>query len=357
MPYCSKCGAELDEDTKFCPKCGTPVGPPVARPVMKREKRPINVLAIVLIALLVIAAVIVAIVAITFLPIRAVDAERRMSVPYTSGIDTLNLDLIADVASVNIAFEDLADEVQSSSIILDASATARAGVFASPDSLERFMPVWHDETEGNVLTVTVRQDVDTLDWRWYSSLKITFDIRIDLSMDTSLDIRTGTGGILVDTEAGVNLNSLSLEATTGGVEANLVNDVVVAGDISVETTTGGVKLYWENVIVTNDIQVDALTTTGGVVVDVKQDEELLWNVDMKADATTGGVDFAVEIQGDVGAKIEYTVTTGGIDVDRQVGFSGTAFLLRSDNYPASHNFDVILETTTGGIDIDAKYTP
>jgi len=324
---------------------------------MKKERRPINVLAIVLIALLVIAAVIVAIVAITFLPIRAVDVERQMSVPYTSGVNTLNLDLIADVASVTIAFEDLTDELQSPSIVLDASATARAGVFAPPDSLERFMPVWYDETEGNVLTVTVRQDIDTLDWTWYSSLKITFDIRIDPSMDTSLNIKTNTGGILLDTEAGVNLTSLSLEATTGGVEASLVDDIVVAGDISVETTTGGVKLFWDNVIVTNDIQVDALTTTGGVVVDVKQDKELSRNVDLKADATTGGVNFAVDIQGDVGAEIESIVTTGGIDVDRQVGFSGTAFLLRSDNYPANHNFDVSLETTTGGIDIDAKYTP
>jgi hypothetical protein len=193
-----------------------------------------------------------------------------MSVPYTSGVNTLNLDLIADVASVTIAFEDLTDELQSPSIVLDASATARAGVFAPPDSLERFMPVWYDETEGNVLTVTVRQDIDTLDWTWYSSLKITFDIRIDPSMDTSLNIKTNTGGILLDTEAGVNLTSLSLEVTTGGVEASLVDDIVVAGDISVETTTGGVKLFWDNVIVTNDIQVDALTTTGGVVVDVKQ---------------------------------------------------------------------------------------
>ncbi len=26
MPFCKKCGAELKEDAKFCPKCGTPVG-------------------------------------------------------------------------------------------------------------------------------------------------------------------------------------------------------------------------------------------------------------------------------------------------------------------------------------------
>ncbi len=26
MPFCKHCGAELKEDAKFCPKCGTPVG-------------------------------------------------------------------------------------------------------------------------------------------------------------------------------------------------------------------------------------------------------------------------------------------------------------------------------------------
>lgn len=26
MPYCSKCGAELDKEATFCPKCGTAVG-------------------------------------------------------------------------------------------------------------------------------------------------------------------------------------------------------------------------------------------------------------------------------------------------------------------------------------------
>jgi RNA polymerase subunit RPABC4/transcription elongation factor Spt4 len=355
MPYCSKCGAELDEDTKFCPTCGTPVGPPVAEPEERRkERKPISTLAIVLIALIVIAAVIAAIAS---LPVRAVNVERRMSVPYKSGVDTLNLNLTTDVAVVNIAFEDLTGEWQSPLIILNASATARVGVFGSPEFLERFMPVWHDETEDNVLTVTVGQDVDTVGWPWYSSLNVTFDIRIDSSMNASLDVKTSTGGIALGTQAEVVLNYLSLEATTGGVEAYLVEDVVVASDVYVKTVTGGVKLSWNNVNVTNDAQVNATTTTGGVEVDVKQHRQFLGNITLKAEATTGGVDFAIEIRGDVGAKIESSVATGGIDVDRQVGFSGTETLLQSNSYPAGSNFDVTLITTTGGIDIDAKYTP
>ena len=364
MLYCSKCGAKLDEEAKFCPTCGVPVGPPEAEPERRRERRPISTLAIVLIALLVIVAVIVAIAALAFLPVYTVGpVTRQMSVPSKSGVNTLNLDLTADVAEINIAFENLTGELQSPSIILNASATARVGVFGSTESLERFMPDWQNTTEyifvsnSNVLTVTVRQDVDTIHWPRYYSLNVTFDIRIDPSMNTSLNVETSTGGIVLDTQAGVVLNSLSLEATTGGVEANLVEDVVVAGDFSVKTTTGGVKLSWDNVIATNDVLVDATTTTGGVDVDVTQDEGPLGKVTLRAEVVTGGVNFAIDIQGDVGAKIESSVTTGGIDIVKKVGFSGPEALLQSSNYPASSNFDVSLKITTGGIDVDAKHTP
>jgi len=352
MPYCWKCGAELDEDAKFCPTCGTPVGPPVAKPErrrIKREKRrPLSTLAIVLIVLLVSAAIIVAI---AFLPIRAVDVSESRDVPYQTGVDTVILDFTADVAHVNVAFEDLVDKL----VTLDVSATGRVGVFSSPDVLADVLDLTFDDTiVGNVLTVT--SEVDTV--TWYSwSLRVTCDIRIDRSMNASLDVKTSTGGIVMDTQAGVVLNSLSLEATTGGAKANLVEGVVVAGDVSVKTTTGGVEFSWDNVNVTNDVLVNARTTTGGVDVDVTQDEELLGNITLKAEATTGGVNFAIDIKGDIGAKIESSVTTGGIEIDRQVRFSGTTSLLQSDNYPASSNFDVSLKTTTGGIDIDAKYTP
>jgi len=77
---------------------------------------------------------------------------------------------------------------------------------------------------------------------------------------------------------------------------------------------------------------------------------------LRAETTTGGVDLTIVIQDDVGAKIESSVTTGGIDIERQVGFSGAESSLQSDNYPANTNFDVTLKTITGGIDIDAEYT-
>jgi hypothetical protein len=351
MPYCWKCGAEIDEDAKFCPTCGIPVAPLVTEPERRRiereERRPISTLAIILIVLLVTAAVIVAL---AFLPVRAVDVSESRDVSYQTGVDTVNLDFTADVARVNVAFEDLTGKL----VTLDVSVTGRVGVLVSPDVLDL---TFHNTTVDNVLTVTA--DVDTVDggWPWYSWLRVTCDLRIDPSMNASLDVKTSVGRIVMDTQAGVVLNSLTLEATTGGVDANLVEDVVVAGDVSVKTTTGGVEFSWDNVIVTDDVLVNVETTTGGVDVDVKQGEILLGDVTLKAEATTGGVDFAIDIQGDVGAKIESSVTTGGINIDRQVRFSGTKSLLQSVNYPASSNFNVSLKTTTGGINIDAKYTP
>ena len=44
MPFCSKCGTELDEEAKFCPKCGTPTSATVSvvssEPVRKSSKKP-----------------------------------------------------------------------------------------------------------------------------------------------------------------------------------------------------------------------------------------------------------------------------------------------------------------------------
>jgi len=356
MPYCQKCGAQLNENARFCSKCGTPLSPPVAEPEIKRkERRPIAILAIVLVAFVVTATVISAL---AFLPFRTVDlGPLRHTVPYERGLNTLNLDFTGDVASVNIAFANITGFQGRLAISLEASATTRGGIFLSPDTFGQQWFTSSDTKVGEVLTVTSEVDLVHDGWPGYSLLNVTCDILVDPSMNTTLNIKTSTGGIELRTKAGVVLNFLDLEATTGGVEAYLVEDVVVAGDLSVTTTTGGVKLSWENVIVTQDVQVNALTTTGGVDVDTKQHEKLVGGVTMRAEAVTGGVEFAIDVRGDVGAKIESNVIMGGIEVDRQVGFSGTETLLQSTNYPAANNFDVTLKITTGGIDIDAKYTP
>jgi len=64
MPYCWKCGAELDEDAKFCPTCGTLVGAPVAerRRIRREQRRPMSTLTIAVIVFLVVVVVVAAVV-------------------------------------------------------------------------------------------------------------------------------------------------------------------------------------------------------------------------------------------------------------------------------------------------------
>jgi len=320
------------------------VAPQVTEP---ERKRPISTLTLVLIALLAFAAIFVPL---SFLPIRMVGVNEIRDVPFQTGVDTLNLDFTADIARINVAFEDLVDKL----VILNVSATGRVGILIPSDLFDL---TFHDAIVNNVLTVTSKVDTVGRGWPWSSLLHVTCNIRIDTSLKTVLNVKTSVRQIVMDTRAGVVLRSLSLEATTGAVEANLVEGVIVAGDVSVKTTTGGVKFFWHNVIVTKGVLVDVKTTTGGVDVNVVQDKELLRNVTLKAEATTGGVNFAIDIQGAIGAKIESSTTTGGINIKRTIRFSGTSSLLQSNNYPAGINFDVSLKTTTGGINIDARYSP
>ncbi len=100
MPYCSKCGAELNEDAKFCPKCGTPATTMVARPEgrIPRERRmPMSRLMIILIVVLV-AVVVVAAVATALL----LGGWRPFGHIVGSGdLDTEVFDL-ADFTAVNV---------------------------------------------------------------------------------------------------------------------------------------------------------------------------------------------------------------------------------------------------------------
>jgi hypothetical protein len=355
MPYCWKCGAELEEDAKSCAVCGTPVGSPPTEPRARRKAQPISPLAIILIAIIAAVAIVIGL---TFIPIYEVGpVNSQISIPRKTGVSTLNLNLDVDVGHVNIRFENLMSEPQSPSIIVNTTAAGRVSVFGSNAALDRYMPVSQNETVGNVLTVTAEQKADGVSWLWGSSINVTLDVIIDWSMNTSLNVKTTTGGILLETRAGVTLNSTSLQATTGGAEANIGQDVILGGDFSIKTTTGGVKLSWNNPTVTNSVRVDATTTTGGVDVTFKQHDKLAGNVTLRAEAVTGGINFTVDIKNSIGARIESAVTTGGIDVARQTGFSGTETPLQSNNYPADRKIDVILKTTTGGIHIDAKYTP
>jgi hypothetical protein len=130
--------------------------------------------------------------------------------------------------------------------------------------------------------------------------------------------------------------------------------VVISGSISAKTTTGSVTFNWYDADARGDASVDLRAITGTVNLYVSRDSRLSGNVSIYAGTTTGGVNLAMAIHDDVGAKIESNTRVGGINVEQQ-GFSGNQSLLQSSNYPAESNFLVNLATTTGGVHINAYY--
>ena len=346
MGYCRKCGAKLEEDAKFCPTCGTTVNVTATSSyTRRRERTPLFLPALILIALLFSALIIIA--AFMYLPINPVSFSESHGVSYNEGIDTLNLNFSGGISLVNVRFESISDKL----VQLNVSASGGVSIFASSKPVNI---TFDHSINDNILTVNARVITDG-GWSWSPWLNVTCNLYIHPTLKSSLNIKATIGKILFDTKTGVTLNSLNLEAGTGQIEAKLVENTTVSGDISVKTKTGHLRFSWNNVKAQNNVSVIAQTVTGAIDLDVLQNSGIPANVTLNAQATTGAIDLGITIHDNVAAIIKSTVATGGINFSK-TGFNGTKSELQSNNYPASSNFIINLQTTTGGIDINAVYS-
>jgi hypothetical protein len=342
MPYCRKCGAKLEEEARFCHVCGTPVAA-VTVPAMPRRRGPFLLPVIILIAILVMAAVVGALV---FVPFYAVHFDQTNQVAKT-GADNLMLDFQADVAQVNVFFENLPDKM----VVLNVTADGYVGIFDDPN---RVINVTFDHQTANNTEIVTSRVSRISAWPLSYNLNVICDVYIDPSANLSLTFHSDVGQIVLNADTATTIQTLELETTTGSIEASLSQGVVVAGIVSAKTTTGSVTFNWDQADAEGNVSVNLQSTTGSVNVNVAEDQKLAGNVTVDARTTTGGVNLAMVIDDDVGARIESHTDFGGINVDVQ-HFSGNQSSLQSSNYPAGSNFLVNLRTTMGGIHISAIY--
>jgi len=347
MPYCRKCGTELDPDSKFCHDCGNQVAPAETAPTTaapKAKERKFPIAAIILISILAFAAVVAAITLFPLNPVSFSQSEEA-SAP---NITTLDLMVNADVANTNIIFKELPGNQRAT---INVSATGSQGIFETdqPVSLST-----QQKTTDQTLTYTV--EISRTDsWNLVSGVHVTCEVHIDPSASLNLTVKTTAGNIYLNSDQTLTIHSLNLQTTVGSIDATVSEQTTVSESIDIKTTAGSAHLHWNEANVSGDIPITLIATTGTVTATINQGKHPSGNVTLKAETTTGGVDLALDISGGVGALIETeTGILSTVNVD-QTGFSSDNTPLQSDNYPAGSNFQINLKATTGTIHIDANY--
>ena len=352
MPYCYNCGAKLDDDARFCPVCGTPVASvsPVAtsatpQRTSQRPRRTTFPLAgIVLIAILIIAVIGLAI---AFVPLYPVSVSQSNEAA-ASNVNTLRLVLNADVANVNVLLKDLPGNQRAA---VNVSATGWRGIFGTDRPLALG---FKEDTSNSTLTYSV--NVSRAEgWMTFNTLNVICDIYVDPSVNLDITVHANTGAIVVNSDRNATFQRLLLQVDTGNVVVSVKDDTVVAGDVSLGAMSGSVLFSWDNAKITGNLPINLRATTGSVEANITQTRSLAGNVTLNSEVTTGVVNFAIKIQGDVGAKISASMVSGNVNVKQ--GFSGRIpeVPLQSNNYPARSNFDVTLRSTTGSVDVTADY--
>ena len=96
------------------------------------------------------------------------------------------------------------------------------------------------------------------------------------------------------------------------------------------------------------------SNAGSVSMDINQAKTLQGNLQMNAVTELGSINVALQIDGDVGAKIISQTNLGSLHLDVQ-HFSGNQSPIQSDNYPAANNIEINSRTNLGSILINAAY--
>lgn len=343
MLYCRICGAKLEDDARFCYKCGTPVATfPPPPPTRSIGKDPLVVTAIILIAIVVVAVIVSAII---LAPLHPVNFSQTNQVNQPN-INALNLNFQADVAEVNI----IAQNLTGRTILINTSAKGSTGILGSTNPIQ---VSFSNETAGN--TLTVKSKIANVDQSLFSrNLKVTCTIFINPSLRLNLNVTTETGQITLTAAEPATFESLNLKSTTGIVQANIQNGTAIEGDISLKTTTGTVSFRMNQAVVQGNDTVDLQTTTGSIDIDIAENKTFFGNVQVNATTTTGTVNLEMHIENGVGAKIESQTQLGEIRTNLD-NFSGDKSPIQSDNYPADGNLLINLRTNLGGIYINAAY--
>jgi hypothetical protein len=345
LPFCRRCGTKLDDSARFCQKCGTPVvtfaPPEPAKPERPLRKESLVIVAMLLIAILV-AAVIVS--AIFFAPFSPISFSQTNQDSH-SGINTLNLNFQANTAQVIIVTQNINNQ----NVLINTSANGSRSIFGSAKPIE---VTFTNQTIGDALTINLKV-TEGNEFPTTGTLHVACHIYVNPALKLNINVTTQAGSISLISEKSATFQSLNLHANAGEVEANLQN-VTIAGDVSLNSQVGTVNFGVRQAALQGNQTVTLRSNAGSVGMDIAQAKTLRGNLNVNAVAELGSVNVALQIDGDVGAKIISQTNLGSIHLDVQ-NFSGNQSSIQSDNYPTGSSIEVNSRTNLGSININAVY--
>jgi hypothetical protein len=313
---------------------------------MKHSQEGLTTLALVVVVAVIIV-VISAIVLVLVVPIKPVDMHQYREVPTESGIENLDLNLVGNIGTIDVTFDNLVDK----SLTVEVWVNGVVNILNDPGdynfSLEYVF-------SGDTLDVDVSLEPTGI-FSGISFLQIECEVVISDQLKTDLDIMTNTGSVTVNTIQHVNLTRMQLSTNTGSVEAYLNSGTTLWDDIEMSTNTGSVYLQWEDIILVQNTSATLTTNTGRVSLEGRQAEILGFDLEVSSTTQTGGVSTHIDITGNVSAEIDWSVVTGGTEIHQQIGFSHDGNHMQSYNFPTEGNISISMETTTGGVDIWAEW--
>lgn len=358
MPYCRRCGTQLEDDAKFCHRCGTPVIPyaasqlaqPVYYPTQPKHEplKPSHNDPIVVVTVALVVVLVVAVVAVAFLaaPFGSWNTNQSLE-DKTVGVKTLNLNFHTNIGKVIMFTQKIGDN--NVGIYLQANGTR--GLISGdtwPVSLE-----FSNNTVGDVLNVdsTIRVAAP-----FTTGARVQCMIYVDPALELNLNISSATGEVSFSGVNAATIQSLHLQTTTGTVQANLEPGTTISGNISISAVTGEVNYRMSQTKIVSNSTITLHSITGSVNLDITQTKTIDGNLDVAADTSTGSINVGLTIDGGVSAQVTSQVSgIGDVSVDKN-NFVGSNEDIHSVNYPAQSNIHIDSHVHgVGSVNIQATY--
>ncbi|MBY9004281.1 MAG: hypothetical protein KGD73_09945 [Candidatus Lokiarchaeota archaeon] len=179
------------------------------------------------------------------------------------------------------------------------------------------------------------------------------------TFESAFDLSTVTGSLDLTACMSNFTQGMNLETITGSLNT-LLTSCVLGDDLIGSVTTGSIELNMDDTAYTNDSELNLMTTTGSITLDIGHTNDIGANITSTIQTITGSINIIYNDEvANVGAQFGSSTTLGSINyVYLPAEFSRVSDVITSMNYndPYINSYAFTCTVTTGSIDVAASST-